>query len=133
VSFFCLQPVSLVGERQIGVIHSDNADLKTNAVPGFQKRISAYQEACFPSQLSDQCFPEVPTKISQAIFCYIISSVSVTDNKNEHIYDEFIHKILKFVNLKQLVLYPHVEVYRHLFHDKFRMIQLSERHAYSTS
>jgi hypothetical protein len=117
----------------MGVIHSDNADLRTDAVPTFQKRISAYQEAGFPSQVTDQCFPQVPTKIPQAIFCYIISSVPVTDNKNKHIYDEFIHTILKFVNLKQLVLYPHVEVCRHLFHDKFCMIQLSEIHAYSTS
>jgi hypothetical protein len=106
MSCFCLQPTWLFYKPESAAIHSDNAYLRTDAVRAFRRRTSAYQEAGLPSQVSDQCFPEVPTKISQAIFCYIISSVPVSDNKNKHIYDEFVHTILKFANLKQLVLLP---------------------------
>jgi hypothetical protein len=54
----------------------DGAELKTDGVREFQKSISAYEKAGFPSEVIVQCFQKVIIKKLFVTFYYIIFSVS---------------------------------------------------------
>jgi len=51
-------------------------ELRTDGVQAFQKSISAYKKAGFPSQVNVQCFLKVTIKIWMVTFYCIIPSVS---------------------------------------------------------
>ena len=65
----------MTGGSQRGVFQGEDAELKTDGVQAFQKSISAYKKAGFPSQVNVQCFLKV-IKILLVTFYCIISSVS---------------------------------------------------------
>lgn len=66
----------MVYGSQREVAQRQGGELKTDGVQAFQKSISAYKKAGFPSQVNVRCFLKVVIKIWIVTFYCIISSVS---------------------------------------------------------
>jgi len=61
------QGAELTFESQMSFTQWDGAELKTDGVRAFQKSISAYEKAGFPSEVNEQCFQKVIIKNSHFI------------------------------------------------------------------